>query len=98
MGEIGRVYRASNWYGEVPGPTAFDHPWQLIPLQTADFVALQIRADFEHIEYDQLTLANIGPTIALQNATAFNGMDVGGGFDARALQATVERFKKIEEI
>jgi hypothetical protein len=65
-----------------------------VPLQAADFVSHQINSRWEHVEYGDLTLQNMGPTLALQNATAFNGMHVGGGFDRKSLKTVVERFKK----
>lgn len=98
MAEVGRVYGSRASYREVLGPIAFGYPFQVVPLQTADFVAHPIRKEFEHVEYDELTLDNIDRALALKNATAFNGMGVGGGFDARALAATVERFKKTGNI
>ncbi len=98
MSEIGRVYGAQDWYRRVLGPIAFGFPSQNVPLQTADFVAHQINKEWEHREYDELTLQNMGRTLALSNATAFNGMHVGGGFDARALLLTIDRFKKTGSI
>ena len=98
MTEIGNAYGKSPSYLKFLGPIAFGSPAQVIPLQAADFVAHQVNKEFEHIEYDELTLQNMGRTLALENATAFNGMNIGGGFDARALVTTIERFKKTRSI
>jgi hypothetical protein len=94
MSEIGRVYGSHNWYREVLGPITFGFPSQVVPLQTADFVAHQINKEIEHIEYDELTLQNMGRTLALENATAFNGMHIGGGFGADALRLAIKRFRE----
>jgi len=98
MAEIGRVYGSRDWYRTVLGPIAFGFPSQVMPLQAADFVSHQINSRWEHVEYGEITLKNIGPTLALQNATAFNGMHVGGGFDRKSLRRVVEQFKKTGEI
>jgi hypothetical protein len=98
MAEIGRVYGSQGWYRTVLGPIAFGFPSQVVPLQAADFVSHQVNSRWEHIEYGDLKLENMGPTVALQNATAFNGMHVGGGFDRKSLRLVVERFKKTGKI
>lgn len=87
------VYGAQTWYRDVLGALSFDHPSNVVPLQTADFVAHQIRQDAHHVNYDELTLENIGMTLALQNATAENGTSMVRGYDRVALHETVQRFK-----
>jgi len=98
MADIGRVYGRQTWYQEVLGPIAFGFPSQVVPLQAADFLVHLINAETHHLEYDDLSLSNLGRSLALENATAFNGMHVGGGFDANALKLTLDRFARTGEI
>jgi hypothetical protein len=87
MAEIGAMYSASPGYKEVLGPITFGSPSQTIPLQTADFLVHQIRWDW--LKEDQ-----IGPTLALANATAFKGISLGSGFGETALRNSIGSFLK----
>ncbi len=93
-----RLYGAQNWYRDVLGAIAFDYPARVPALQTADFVAHQLRYDAHHISYDELTLANMGATRAFANATAKNGTSMFRGYDAGALPGAVKRFSETGRI
>ena len=85
-------YGAQTWYRDVLGRFAFDYPDRTIPLQAADFVAHQIRADADRSQYEVKTLDNIGMNVALANATERHGVDMFRGYDANALAGAVRRF------
>lgn len=92
------VYGAQTWYSDVLGPIAFGRPVQVPPLQTADFIAHQLRQHAHHISYDELTLANMGVTVAFANATANNGTGMFRGYDAGALPGAIKRLNETGRI
>jgi hypothetical protein len=96
MTAIGAAYGKEAWYRNVLGPIAFGYPQQVIALQCADAIAHQTNYDVKRGEYERLTLATGGPTVALHNA-APKGV-TGHVFDERSLQITVERFTRTGEI
>jgi hypothetical protein len=87
------LYGAETWYRDVLGAIAFDSPDYVLPLQTADFVAHQIRQDAHRVGYDDLTLENIGMTLALHNATLKNGTDMIRGYTSGGLKAAARRLR-----
>jgi hypothetical protein len=92
-------YGQAAWYQETLGPIAFGYPWQVVPLQCADLIAHEISWEWERRGYGPPpTLQTIGYRRLLANASAYNGLHVGGCFDANALRLAVERFKKTGRI
>lgn len=95
MREVGAAYGQFPWYRDVLGPLAFDYPSRTIPLQAADLLAHEISWEWDRVEYGPPpTPMNIGIRRVLERSTGFNGLHVGGCFDANALKLTVDRFKK----
>jgi hypothetical protein len=93
MNEISRLYGAKDWYRDVLGPLVFDYADRVVGLQAADFLAHQMRWDSEKRVFGPFTLANMGPTRALENATRGNYI-WGNLFDRDGLQLTMTRFKE----
>lgn len=98
MEAIGRAYQVSDGYCRFLGPIAFGSPAQVIPLQAADLLAHEVSEYRRAAEYDELTLKSGGMRRILTNATAFNGLGVGGCFDSVALNLTVERLERTGSI
>lgn len=95
MSNVGAAYGQFPWYRDVLGPLAFDYPSRNVPLQGADLLAHEISWEWDRVGYGAPpTLMNIGIRRVLEKATGFNGLHLGGCFDANALKLTVERFKK----
>ena len=93
------LYGAQSWYRDVLGALAFDYPARVPALQTADFVANQVRHDADRVQYDEITIANMGVTLAFENATAKNGMHMIRGYhNESALLGTIKRFNETGQI
>ena len=93
MSEIGRLYGAHDWYKDVLGALAFDYPERVAPLQAADLLAHQMRWDAEKRIYGPFTLANMGPTRAVMNATGGRFI-FGNLLEKDGLLKTMKRFKE----
>jgi hypothetical protein len=99
MMEIGAAYGGYPWYRDVLGPLAFDFPDRNIPLQAADLLAHEISWDWNRAGYGPPpTVTDIGFRRVLAKASGFNGLHLGGCFDANALRLTVDRFKRTGKI
>lgn len=88
-----QAYGSREWYRRRLAALGFDYADRVIPLQGADLLAHQIRADIE----SRIEGALDGGTKALHWAQGGRAAH-GHWFDARALELTVERFRATGEI
>lgn len=96
MGEVGRLYSKEQWYRRTLGPIAFGHMEEVVPLQTADFIANQMRHHIERREYSESVWDAMRQTWALYNATP-RGQS-GHYFTAESLKRIVEKYRETGEI
>lgn len=96
MGKVGRLYSKEQWYRRILGPIAFGHMEEVVPLQTADFIANQMRHHIEQREYSKSIWDAMRQTWALYNATPRG--KTGHYFTADSLKRTVEQYRKTGEI
>lgn len=97
MVNAGAAYGAEKWYQKIFDPIAFGCPVQVVPLQSADLISHQIGWSIEHRRFGQISIANSGQTIALENA--INGRFMHGHwFDADGLARTIKCFRETGEI
>jgi hypothetical protein len=101
QGHIEEIYTAWRKHpraGEFLGQLSYGFPKQVIPLQTADMLAYEARAEWEMVEFEELNFENaLGFRPLLDKITKIHGLAGGGLYGRQGLKTAIARFEVSQE-